>query len=364
VTPAPPSPLGLALFGSTLGAVAGVPAAVLGVVVRNVAIPSANEAFVAVLSGLLVGTVGGFLTGLFVGLAARVTRTSSAVQSWVGIASVAGAASVGLSHPGQTLFGTVLIFTTGAVGALLVELLFRGLYRALRASRVVCAVALGWLLLCLLGEAYAILCPSPAVVPLPVRPEEPVVQLWSAPVPGVGLLARHCWFASWEPGDGQWRRWEVWQHPNVGGTSWGHVHRDLMGAGDDVGAGGARVVREWRGREAAALIAVLNDSPRYPWSDRYASLPGPNSNTYVRWVLRRANVEADLSPRALGKDYLGPFGCDITTTGTGVQLETSLAGVKAGLIDGVEIHLICLTFGVGYWPPAVKTPLGRFGFPE
>jgi hypothetical protein len=47
-----------------------------------------------------------------------------------------------------------------------------------------------------------------------------------------------------------------------------------------------------------------------------------------------------------------------------VQLEASLAGVKAGALDGVEIHLLCLTVGVDTWPAGVKTPLGRFGFPE
>src|SRR5262249_42657289 len=162
----------------------------------------------------------------------------------------------------------------------------------------------------------------------------------------------------------RWHRWEVWQYRDVGGTSWGHLHRDLMRPDDDVGAGGARAVREWRGPDAVALLAVLNASPRYPWRDRYLTLPGPNSNTYVRWVLREAGVAHDLGPLALGKDYLGPLGCAFTSTGTGAQVETPLAGVKAGLLDGVEIHLMCLTLGVDFWTPGIKTPLGRLGFPD
>jgi hypothetical protein len=36
--------------------------------------------------------------------------------------------------------------------------------------------------------------------------------------------------------------------------------------------------------------------------------------------------------------------------------------VKAGLRDGVELHLLTFTCGIGTWPPAIKTPLGRVGF--
>jgi hypothetical protein len=32
--------------------------------------------------------------------------------------------------------------------------------------------------------------------------------------------------------------------------------------------------------------------------------PGPNSNTFVAWVLREAGVEHALDPRAIGRNYL------------------------------------------------------------
>ena len=32
--------------------------------------------------------------------------------------------------------------------------------------------------------------------------------------------------------------------------------------------------------------------------------PGPNSNTFVAWVLREAGVEHALDPRGIGRNYL------------------------------------------------------------
>lgn len=358
------SPLARAtLFGMTWGAAVGGPIAVAAVAARNVAVPSPTEALVAAGYGLFVGVVGGLLTGALFGLLVRVVRP---LPLWpVGVVSAAGTASVVLDATGMSLAETALAFAAGGAAFLVLVLALRGLYHALRASRLLRGVALAWLALCVIGEGYAWLRPSEPIAPLPPRPSEPVVQLWRAPLPaGLGVIARHHWFAAWGPADGRWRRWEVWQYRDVGGTSWGHLHRDLMLPNDDVGAGGARVVREWRGRDAEALLAVLNESPRYAWCDRYASLPGPNSSTYIRWVLRQANVSEALEPLALGKDYLGPLGWDVTTTGSGLQLETPLVGVAAGLLDGVEIHFLFLTFGLDFWPPGVKTPLGRFGFPR
>src|SRR5713101_8836549 len=110
-----------------------------------------------------------------------------------------------------------------------------------------------------------------------------------------------------------------------------------------------------------ALADAVADSAEYPYRRRYLAWPGPNSNTYVAWVLRRAGVAADLDPRGIGKDYLGLAGVAISTTGTGVQAESSLLGLKVGLRDGVEVHFLYFTFGLDAVRPAVKTPFGRLG---
>jgi Protein of unknown function (DUF3750) len=129
-----------------------------------------------------------------------------------------------------------------------------------------------------------------------------------------------------------------------------------------------------RSGAARRLAASLAKAPEYPYRRRYLAWPGPNSNTYIAWVLRDAGVPWNMGPKCIGKDYLGTagvpgawvrtVGVGITTTGTGVQVESPLLGLKVGLRDGAELHLLCFTFGLDAWPPGVKTPLGRFGFAE
>ena len=92
--------------------------------------------------------------------------------------------------------------------------------------------------------------------------------------------------------------------------------------------------------------------------------PGPNSNTYVAWVLKRAKVPVDLHPMAIGKDFLGLIGAGLSPTRTGVQVESPILGLKVGLKDSIEIHLLCTTIGLDLWPLAFKTPFGGLGIPE
>ncbi len=233
-----------------------------------------------------------------------------------------------------------------------------------RRRRLVGTIVVGWLVLCLAGEVTSRLRPR-SFTPLVPVPAEPVVQLRSAPMPSaLAYIARHHYFVAFNPAEGQWHRWELWQNANAGGLSWGHIHRDLLGPDSDVGGGAPRVEREWRGLDARVLLAVLRRPEDYPHRNAYVAIPGPDCNTYVAWVLREAGVSADLDPRALGKDYLGPVGVARTTTGTGVQAESALLGVKVGVEDGVELHFVNLTGGIDTWPPAIKTPLGRVGFDE
>jgi len=130
-----------------------------------------------------------------------------------------------------------------------------------------------------------------------------VVQLRYATLPfPLGLLAVHYWFVVFEPG-GACHRWEVWQARNTGGTSIGHLHCDLKPADAGVGGGPARIAAEWRSEQAASLRRVLENATEYPHCGRYRAWPGPNSNTFAAWVLRRAGVEHKLPWKALGSNF-------------------------------------------------------------
>ena len=125
----------------------------------------------------------------------------------------------------------------------------------------------------------------------------------SLPIP-VGWIADHCWFTHYDAVCERWHRWEVWQDADAGGKSWGHVHQNLMDPGANIGGGPCIVVREWSGEEAGRLMQIIQATPEeYPHRNRYWPWPGPNSNTYVAWVLQRAGFTGVLGRRALGKNY-------------------------------------------------------------
>lgn len=129
------------------------------------------------------------------------------------------------------------------------------------------------------------------------------VQLRYATLPfPLGLLAAHYWFVVFDA-DGSCHRWEVWQRPDAGGTSIGHLHCDLKAPDAGVGGGPARIAAQWEGEAARRLKAVLEKAETYPYCRRYLAWPGPNSNTFAAWVLRRAGIEHRLPWQALGRDF-------------------------------------------------------------
>jgi hypothetical protein len=120
-----------------------------------------------------------------------------------------------------------------------------------------------------------------------------------------------------------------------------------------------------RGAEAAALIPRIDQAARsYPYPDEYSAWPGPNSNTFTAWIARAVpELRADLPPTAIGKDYLGSSVIASAPSGSGVQVSVVGAlGVTLSSVEGFELNLLGLTFGLDPWPPAIKLPvLGRLG---
>jgi hypothetical protein len=202
------------------------------------------------------------------------------------------------------------------------------------------------------------LAPDPAGTP------EAVVQVYSARTVGVrGLFGVHSWIAV-KPAAAQaytvyevigWKlRWD--------GTAVSVRERrpDARWYGKE-----PELLADVRGAAAEPLIPRIARAARaYPYGDEYRAWPGPNSNTFTAWVTRAVpELEADLPPTAIGKDYLRGGLFTRAPSGSGYQL--SLAGVlglTASSVEGLEVNLLGLTFGVDPWPPALKLPLaGRIG---
>jgi hypothetical protein len=128
------------------------------------------------------------------------------------------------------------------------------------------------------------------------------VELRYATLPSLlRLVAVHYWFVVFD--ETGCHRWEVWQTKNAGGRSIGHVHCDLKPAEAGVGGGPSRLAAEWTGEAAENLRKVLQEPESYPFCQNYRYWPGPNSNTFAAWVLRKAGVQHELGPMALGKRY-------------------------------------------------------------
>jgi hypothetical protein len=127
------------------------------------------------------------------------------------------------------------------------------------------------------------------------------VELRYAPLPFIGIFAWHYWLVV-EDGAGR-HRWEVWQTKNAGGSCVGHVHLDLKRPEDGVGGGPSRLAAQWSGETALRIARVLERIESYPYCEVYRYWPGPNSNTFVAWVLRQAGAAEVLDRRGLGRNY-------------------------------------------------------------
>ena len=127
------------------------------------------------------------------------------------------------------------------------------------------------------------------------------------------------------------------------------------------------LIADLRGEAAAAAIAALEQAvAEYPYADRYRVWPGPNSNTFVAFILREVPaLRADLPPTAIGKDYLGGAIFASAPSGTGYQVSLGgVLGVLVGVEEGVEVNVLGLTFGIDPLDASLKLPIaGRIGWP-
>ncbi len=122
------------------------------------------------------------------------------------------------------------------------------------------------------------------------------------------------------------------------------------------------IVHRMEGDAAARAIPEIEEAiATYPHSQRgsYSVWPGPNSNTFVSWVVRHAEgLDLELPPVAVGKDWLGPgFGFARAASDTGYSM--SVAGVIGATLaweEGAELHLLGSTIGIDWNDLAIKLP--------
>jgi hypothetical protein len=202
------------------------------------------------------------------------------------------------------------------------------------------------------------LAPDPAATP------EAVVQVYGArAVRWRGYFGIHTWVAVKPAGARAYTVYEL--------TGWRLRHSDSAVVIHERPADGRwfgnepELLADKRGPGVDALIERIDRAARdYPYAGEYSVWPGPNSNTFTAWIARAVpELEVDLPPTAIGKDYLGNRLVAAAPSGSGIQLSLfGLLGMTASPLEGLEVNVLGLTFGIDPFWPAIKLPLiGRLG---
>ena len=209
--------------------------------------------------------------------------------------------------------------------------------------------------------AFVGLAEAQGLAPDPAKTREAVVQVYGARTLGVkGIFGVHTWIAVKPSAAPAWTIYEVvgWR------LRWSDSAVVIRNRQPDTWFGSrGELYADKRGRGVDALIERIDRAARhYPYAKTYTLWPGPNSNTFVAWIARAVpELEVDLPATAIGKDYLGASLFSRAPSGSGFQVSLGgLLGVAAGRIEGLEINLLGLNFGVS--GSGLKLPLvGRIG---
>jgi len=203
------------------------------------------------------------------------------------------------------------------------------------------------------------------LAPDPATTREAVVQVYGARTLGVkGIFGVHTWIAVKPTSAPAYTVYEVigwrlrWSDTAV-------VVRNRQPDAPWFGSA-AELYADKRGTGVDELIARIDKAVQaYPYAQNYTLWPGPNSNTFTAWIARIVpELGVDLPATAVGKDYIGGSFFSRAPSGTGVQFSVAgLFGVAAGPVEGFELNLLGLNFGVS--GSGVKLPLvGRVGLPH
>ena len=200
----------------------------------------------------------------------------------------------------------------------------------------------------------------------PKNPQTAIVQVFAARTIGwKGAFAVHSWVSYKRKNDDQYTVAEV--------MGWllkrsSRVIRQKKDIPDRLWFGSEPIlIEDIRGEKASKAIARLeNLIDNYSDRSVYKLWPGPNSNSFIAHLIRNTEeLSHDLPPHAIGKDWINKASFfSRSASGKGFQLSLyGLLGLNIDLINGIEVNILSLNFGVDFICPALKVPItGRLGF--
>ncbi len=209
---------------------------------------------------------------------------------------------------------------------------------------------------------------SVGIAPDPKIESEALVQVYAArAIRWRGTFAVHTWIATKEKNADHYVTYHV-------------MGFRIKRTGSAVVIGEEIPDRKWFGAEAKLIDQLKGEAAEkaipkiqaaaesYPYKGSYRVWPGPNSNTFISYIIRNVpELRVELPPHAIGKDWINDG--DLvgwSESGTGVQLSVLGAlGFTLGLNEGIEVNILGLSFGLDILRPALKLPLiGRVGFSD
>jgi hypothetical protein len=217
---------------------------------------------------------------------------------------------------------------------------------------------------------------SSGILPDPITSRAARVGVLVAPLSGEkGKFLTHSWLVLKRENETNWRRYEVLGFAARDETGrwnprWFGNKPTLNRYPPDGNWYGKRpvLIANLEGAEAAAIIPKIEQAiDKYEATvGSYRTWPGPNSNTFLAYVLRIApELQATLPPLAIGKDFKSGIFFGLADSRTGIELNIyGVLGLKVGWIEGLEVNLLGLIAGLDVRRPALKAPLfGRINLP-
>ncbi len=206
---------------------------------------------------------------------------------------------------------------------------------------------------------------SSGIAPKPETTPEAVVQVYSARAfSWRGAFAVHTWISVKPENAKEYTVYEVMGWYVFGGGSALQNNNDEP---DRYWFGAKpKLLSDLRGKKAASAIKNIEAAVKaYPYAGTYTTWPGPNSNTFTAFVTRRVpELEADLPPTAIGKDYL-PGGSVFGRAPSGGGAQISILGALGMLVsaeEGIEFNILGLSFGIDPGDLAIRLPgVGKVG---
>lgn len=207
---------------------------------------------------------------------------------------------------------------------------------------------------------------SSGLAPLPKDVSEAVVQVYAARTfSWRGYFAVHTWIATKEKNAPSYTTYQVmgWQLRYRGTAV--DIKQDIP---DRKWYGAMpELIQELRGEKAEKAIPQIKKlAQNYPYGQTYRAWPGPNSNTFISYIIRNVpELTVELPPHAIGKDWTPNF-IEKAESGQGYLLSLyGVLGVSFGKAEGLEFNVLGLNFGADFYRPALKLPLiGRIGFDD